>query len=499
MITCIMQEEQSTSQDIYSAPQAASSEVPPLGSSQSVSTPEANASGGGDFPPADYNFEEPPSSSGGIFRIVMIVIFVIVLIVGIFLTVRFFRRSTSSTGTSAPVALTYWGLWEEEATIKPLIEEYQALHPGVTVSYIQQSPKQYRERLQAALSRGGEVDIFRFHNTWVPMLKNELSEIPDPIISKTEFEQTFYPVAAFDLKRGNKYVGIPLEYDGLALFYNEDIFLASGRTVPKTWDELQETALELTVKDLNGEIKTAGIALGTANNVEHFSDILGLMLIQNGADLKNPIGPEASEALAYYRLYSEEPNNTWDGAQPNSIVAFSSGRVAMIFAPSWQAFEIAARAPSLKFKTAPVPQLPGGDVSWATYWVEGVSQKSTHQKEAWEFLKFLVSKESLVKYYTEQAKTRMFGEPYSRIDLASTLSDHPVLGAYVRQASQAQSFPLASRTFDNGINDRLIKYLEDAVNSLVQGNSPEAAMQTASSGFGQVLTQYGVLSASPTQ
>jgi multiple sugar transport system substrate-binding protein len=106
-------------------------------------------------------------------------------------------------------------------------------------------------------------------------------------------------------------------------------------------------------------------------------------------------------------------------------------------------------------------------------------------------LKFLSSKESMVALYSEESKLRAFGEPYSRVDLAQTVIDDPFVGAYVKQAQTAQSFYLSSRTFDNGINDKMIKYLEDAVNSQGQGVSGEAALQTASAGFAQVLSSYG--------
>jgi multiple sugar transport system substrate-binding protein len=148
--------------------------------------------------------------------------------------------------------------------------------------------------------------------------------------------------------------------------------------------------------------------------------------------------------------------------------------------------------PNLKFQVIPIPQLPGTNVTWASYWVEGVSSKSKHQAEAWEFLKYLTSKETMVALYTEVTKdpTRPFGEPYSRIDLAQTIINDPYVGAYVRQAQTAQSFFLASKTYDNGINDLMIKYLEDAVNSLNKGVSVDAALQTAAQGFTQVLTNF---------
>ena len=176
----------------------------------------------------------------------------------------------------------------------------------------------------------------------------------------------------------------------------------------------------------------------------------------------------------------------------NSIYAFAIGRVAMIIAPSWRAFDVKQISPTLRFKIVPVPQLPGNTVNWASYWVEGVSTKSKYPEQAWTFVKYLTSREAATKLYTEAAKTRLFGEPYARVDLGSSIADDPYAGAYIKAAPTAKSFPLASRTFDNGLNDKLIKYMEDAVNSLGQGAAPTAALETASAGVRQVLTSYGL-------
>ena len=98
----------------------------------------------------------------------------------------------------------------------------------------------------------------------------------------------------------------------------------------------------------------------------------------------------------------------------------------------------------------------------------------------------------MIKMYGEEAKTRLFGEPYPRVDLGSTLASDPYVGSYVQGAPTAKSFPLASRTFDNGLNDKLIKYMTDAVNAVGQGTAPTGALQTAAAGFSQVLTGYGL-------
>ncbi len=393
------------------------------------------------------------------------------------------------------VTITYWGLWENEATVKSLIADFEATHPKIKVTYVKQSHRQYRERLQGAVGRGDGPDVFRFHNTWVPMFRNELSPAPETVMSTQEFASTFYPVASADLVGGQAIYGMPVMIDGLGLYYNEDLFAAAGVTPPSTWEELLAIVPKLTVRTENA-ILTSAIALGTSGNVEHFSDILATMMMQNGAKLSAPTGAQAEEALVFYRKFSNpsDPVYTWNDTLDNSISAFASSKVAMILAPSWRVFDIKQLNPALRFKVVPIPQLAGNTVTWASYWVEGVSAKSKYKEQAWEFVNFLTSSEATTKLFTEASKTRLFGELYARVDLGNTLIDDPYAGAYIKQAATAKSFPLASRTFDNGINDKLIKYLEDAVNAVGLGASPTEALQTAHNGFRQVLGDYGLTS-----
>lgn len=395
------------------------------------------------------------------------------------------------------VTIAYWGLWENDSNVRSILNDFESTHPKIKVTYVKQSHRQYRERLQAAIARGEGPDVFRFHNTWVPMLNRDLSLVPTEVMSASTFLSSFYPVASSDLVAGSSIYGIPLMIDGLGLYYNEDLFATAGVSVPTTWNDVLDVTPKLTVRNESG-IVTSAIALGTAGNVEHFSDIVATMILQNGAKLTNLKSKEAAEALIFYRKFAEpsDPVYTWNESLDNSIVAFANGRVAMILAPSWRAFDIKQINPNLRFTIAPIPQLPGNTVTWASYWVEGVSAKSRSPKQAWEFVSFLTSKETATKLYTEVSKSRLFGEPYARVGLGTGLEADPLVGAYIKQAKTAKSFPLASRTFDNGVNDKLIKYLEDAINSLGTGNAPGAALETAQAGFMQVLSTYGLSSAS---
>lgn len=463
---------------------------------------DQNANVAAPVAPADNPFTvgapPAPASSGGgggLKRVLAVLLLLVALVVLGFLAFTFIGKFLAGNQQKT---LVYWGLWENDAVIAPLIEEYQASHPKVKIQYERQDIKQYRERLQSQLDKGSGPDLFRFHNTWVPMLKSELSPAGATGYSAAEFKTTFYPVANSDLVVGGQVVGVPLMIDGLALYYNEDILRAAGINPPQSWEDFRNAASALTVKDGSGSIITAGAALGTTGNIQHYSDIMALMMLQNGVPfpdlgLDNPDPIEkarAPQALTFYKLFAEKPNNVWDATLDDSVVAFANRKVAMIFAPSWQVFTVRDLNPQLNFRVIPVPQLVGTNVSWASYWVEGVSSKSKSKDEAWDFLKFISSKENMVKLYTEEAKVRAFGEPYSRMDLADLLVNDPLVGAYIQQAPNAKSFFLSSRTFDNGINDRMIKYLEDAINAQGQGVSPDSALKTAAQGFSQVLNSY---------
>lgn len=438
----------------------------------------------------------------------------LIILLVIFLVFNLLFRSKPKAPEQ--ITLNYWGLWEDQNILQPVFDEYKKDHANITINYIKQDPKLYRDRLKTALDKGEGPDIFRFHNTWVPMMKSYLSPLPKNIYADSDFEKTFFPVATSDLKLSGNIYGIPLMIDGLLLFYNEDILKSANVSTPSTWEDVQKAIPKLTVKE-KGKIVTSSIALGTAENIEHFSDILGLMFLQNGTKPEKSLFSCADgksttcgvETLTYYHKFAETPNNTWDETLENSIVAFAGKKVAMIIAPSWEAFTIKelAKNSNLNFKVGKVPQLPCdkkpcATVNWATYWVEGVSVRSKYQKEAWEFLKYLSNQDTMRKVYELQMKSRiLFGEPYSRVDLAKTLSDNPYLAPLMEEAPTMKSFYLASRTNDGdtGLNTTLITYLKNAVNSLSSGTSIETALKTTDEGFKQVYSRFGLSAPAATQ
>jgi len=316
-------------------------------------------------------------------------------------------------------------------------------------------------------------------------------------MSASDYQQTFYPVAYQQLQSAGQIVGIPLMYDGLALFYNKEMLKTANLSVPSTWSELRTTANKLTVPSnpserTNDSITRGGLAIGNASNVEHFADILALLILQNGGDPAEASSQYVQDALTFYTNFIKQ-DKVWSDRLPNSTIAFARGEVAMMFAPSWRALEIKALNPELDFAITRVPQLSSDqNIAWASFWAEGVNKSSKKQDAAWKLLKYLSSKEVLQKLYNNASLVRQFGEIFPRQDMAGQLSSDSLLGAFVKDAAIAQTFPMASFTHDNGLNDQVIQYYNDAINAVLTGTSAAKALGTAAPGVTQVLQKYGL-------
>lgn len=435
-----------------------------------------------------FHSSRSPISPTNIVKILLGIIVIVIIGFVIFgILIPNFRKAQVSK-----VTLTYWGLWEDASIMQSIISDFNRQYPDIKINYSKQDHKQYRERLTARIPNGTGPDIFRFHNTWVQMFSGVLLPLPSDTITKADFAKWFYPVAQKDLIKNGAIYGIPLEIDTLSLYINTNIFESAGVSAPDNWVDFINDARSLTVKDGSGQIKTAGAALGTFNNITHAPDIISLLFVQNGVDLNNITqdNQAASEALAFYTSFASGGSSTWNSTLDSSVLAFAKENLAMYFGYSWDFFTIKALNPKLAFEIHPVPHLPNQNMTIASYWVEGVSVKSKHQNEALLFMKFLAKKETEQRLFTEVSKTRAFGEPYARVDLADSLKSNSIVYPFVSQGNDAASSFFASDTHDNGLNSQMNTYLGDAVNSILNFTSPQSAVETLSNGVNQVLNRY---------
>ena len=210
------------------------------------------------------------NKSGFLKKILFVLIFILLAGVIIFALTRSKNPILDGGGNGN---IVWWGMFLEENDVSGLVDEFQEQNPNVKITYVKQSPTDYRERLANALAAGNGPDIFEIHDSWPYMFLEELAVMPDSIYSTEEYNSTFYPAIISDMTTNKGIIGIPLEYDALTLFINEDIFASGAKTPPKTWDELRRLAEEFTQKGEEGKIIQAGVALGNTKNVDYFQDI----------------------------------------------------------------------------------------------------------------------------------------------------------------------------------------------------------------------------------
>jgi ABC-type glycerol-3-phosphate transport system substrate-binding protein len=164
------------------------------------------------------------------------------------------------------------------------------------------------------------------HNGWVPRFAELglFSPAPQEIAEKLNMQEKYYPVALESgVVKGSVYA-VPAYYDGLALVYNKSHFKEVNQVAPPTtWEEFRVLALKLTVRGQSDSILRSGAAVGGANNIDHFSDILGLLWAQANVKIPDDIDSErAVDAFSFYTsFYSED--KIWNDNMPEAITSFA--------------------------------------------------------------------------------------------------------------------------------------------------------------------------------
>jgi multiple sugar transport system substrate-binding protein len=356
-----------------------------------------------------------------------------------------------------PVNLTYWRVFDDQDAFDEIITAYRVIHPNVSITYRKLRVEEYEQELLNALAEDRGPDLFSIPNTWVKEYEAKILPMPKsttlpyqvttgtikketivelrttPTLSLRALKTDFMDQVAKDVVLSyeaqaeqpaeDRIYGLPLYLDTLALFYNRDILNASGiPEPPQNWTEFQQDVKKIAKIDKQGNILQAGAALGTATNVERASDILSLLMMQNGTAMTDDAGnatfasmppgaslpnPPGEDALGFYTDFASPYKEvyTWNDRMPGSLEAFSTGRAAFFLGYSYHIPQIRNLAPKLNFSIAKIPQIEGNqETNFANYWVETVSQKTKYPNEAWDFIQFAAKAENAGKYLAKTKK-----------------------------------------------------------------------------------------------
>ena len=248
-------------------------------------------------------------------------------------------------------------------TMKALRDQFQQLHPNITVDFQDVPAEEFTNRLTTQIAGGNPPDVafvdagavvdFASRNALVDLTPYaEKSLAVDP----NDYVAAFVESAMWE----GKLYGLPIDGESTGLFYRTDLFEAAGIAgPPATWEEFEETAAALTKTD--GDQKQYGFIIFANEAAYYWYPWLwqngGELLSEDGSEVRfnSPEGKEAAEfyvGLAQYSPPDYLSSNSWDGR-----VAFAEGQVGMYMAGAWFAGEMLTNFADIngKWATAPLP------------------------------------------------------------------------------------------------------------------------------------------------
>jgi len=406
---------------------------------------------------------------------------------------------------AVPITITYWTVDGNVGAINSIANSYRASHPNVTFDIKSIPAVEYDQKLLEAWADGVGPDIFSIPNTSVYKYLNKLESMPATtnlpyqvisglikkeaqwvlrqrsLYTNEAFTNTFVPQVTSDAMVNNKIYGLSLSFDSLALYINRDILNNYNIiSVPATWVPFIETVKSLTVRDVNNNILQSAVGLGRVDNVEYSTDILSLIMMQNGASMTNSASREArfdrdvvtaqgtkfspgQQAVLFYADFASPAKEvyTWNELFNGSRESFMSGQVAMFFGYASDRQFLKTKAPSINFEIASFPQIDGSPVkrNFSNYWLEVVSPKNGKAEWAWDFLTYATNQENAEKYINTAQL------PTARRDLLISQSEqYPAMRVFNEQALTATSW------YQGRQSDVVIELLKEVVQTVNDGN-----------------------------
>lgn len=295
--------------------------------------------------------------------------------------------------------VTYWDTSNdaEKATYKKIAEDFEKKHPKVNVQYVHVNFGDANQKFKnAAGGNSGAPDVMRTEVAWVADFASLGYLAPLDGTPALDDAGDYLDTAAGSTRfKGDTYA-VPQVTDTLGLFYNKKMLKKAGVEVPKTFDELKQSAEK--IKSATGK---TGLYLRGDDPYWFLPYLYG-----EGGDLVDPTAKkvtvdDGAGAKAFARMKdlvdSKAAVTDSSDGQENGLKAFQDGEVAMIVDGPW---DIAGARQGKEFRddkenlgVAPVPAGSKTAGSPQGGWNLSVYAGTKNLRTAQEFAKYMSSAE----------------------------------------------------------------------------------------------------------
>lgn len=310
----------------------------------------------------------------------------------------------------AKVTIRYMGGWDAKTDwpqVQADVAEFNKLHPDIEV--IAENLPDYTQKYLIQMAAGNPPDVLYSFKSWAHTYASKGAFLDiEKFLERDKKEidpSDFYPGMLDEWRYKGVLYGLPTWTAASGVYYNKNIFDKAGLKYPDdtwTWDTLVENGKKLTIKDAQGKITQY------AFTPDGFSLDWGtgpiIWVWSNGGEILSPgkkkftLGdPKAKQALEYfYDVIFKHQISVSPSAhsEQNWWIRFFNGTVAMWDSPSWNNTYL---APIEKFVWDVAPTFMSPYTKKRAGFIHTratcISKLTKHPEEAWEFVKFLSSKQ----------------------------------------------------------------------------------------------------------
>lgn len=277
--------------------------------------------------------------------------------------------------------ITVWSHLKKEEidAIRPIAEAW-AKETGNTVEVLEDKGDMNAFAQAAASSKAADIMYGLAHdNLGVFVKAGVVAEVPAGLVDTTKYNQN----AVNAVSIGGKVYAVPVAQETLGLFYNPD----------------KVTKVPANLEELIADGKKLGFKYQAKDMYFSFPFITGfggyIFKDNNGSLDPNDIGLNnegGKKGFAVLERFATElgMKSTVDSAA--AIKEYKAGKIAYFISGPWDAEGL--KKDNVKFKVAPIPSINGTDPARPFMGVQAafVNSKSKNQTEAWDLMKYLVSK-----------------------------------------------------------------------------------------------------------
>ena len=289
--------------------------------------------------------------------------------------------------------------------VREMLKEFHATHPKIRVLYVP-DPNDVEDSMLDEMKAGTAADVFQGCCTFFPIWAQQGYTLDLRPYVEADLDQATIDdwdpaqYQSFFTEDGRQY-GLPKYHGALALYYNKDLFDEYDVEYPdETWDHDDYlAAMKQLTNDRDGDGRTDlwGSMLDVSwDRIQVHINAWGGHIVDPGDPSECRLAdPEAMAAMEWIRARMQDDKvmaTPLDVRNVGTREAFIAGSVAMVEDGSWALKDILVSA-GFRVGIAAFPAGPAGPATLATTDGFGIYSETDHPDEAWELLKFLVSKE----------------------------------------------------------------------------------------------------------